>query len=142
MVLSRTRGMQEKLLQELIDNDIDENTEITADVIDRLSFLDKYIKETQRRHNPSFQPGRTAKVDLVLPGGTRSLRTQLLSRRYTTSTTALICGIILISSTLTAGTPRRSRADTRQCISHSLRARVCTLGSILPYRRSRFSFRS
>ncbi|KAJ6148001.1 hypothetical protein N7497_009983 [Penicillium chrysogenum] len=33
-------GMQEKLLQELIDNDIDENTTITADVTDRLVFLD------------------------------------------------------------------------------------------------------
>jgi hypothetical protein len=62
-------GMQERLLQELIDNDIDDNTEITADITDRLDFLDKHIKETQRRHNPSFQPGRTAKVDLVLPGG-------------------------------------------------------------------------
>src|SRR5699024_6922940 len=49
-------GMQERLLQELIDNDIDDTTPITADVTDRLSFLDKYIKETQRRHNPSFQP--------------------------------------------------------------------------------------
>ncbi|CAI7622662.1 unnamed protein product [Penicillium bialowiezense] len=62
-------GMQERLLQELIDNGIDENTEITADVTDRLDFLDKYIKEMQRRHNPSFQPARTARVDLVLPGG-------------------------------------------------------------------------
>ncbi|KAJ6027869.1 hypothetical protein N7499_001327 [Penicillium canescens] len=62
-------GMQDRLLQELIDNGIDENTEITADVTDRLEFLDKYIKEMQRRHNPSFQPARTAKVDLVLPGG-------------------------------------------------------------------------
>jgi cytochrome P450 len=62
-------GMQDKLLQELVDNDIDENTQITADVTERLPFLDKYIKETQRRHNPSFQPGRTAKRDLILPGG-------------------------------------------------------------------------
>lgn len=62
-------GMQERLLQELIDNDIDDTTQITADVTDRLSFLDKYIKETQRRHNPSFQPGRTAQLDLILPGG-------------------------------------------------------------------------
>ncbi|KAJ5305721.1 hypothetical protein N7508_004736 [Penicillium antarcticum] len=62
-------GMQDRLLQELVDNGIDENTEITADVTDRLDFLDKYIKEMQRRHNPSFQPARTAKVDLVLPGG-------------------------------------------------------------------------
>ncbi|UKZ52380.1 hypothetical protein TrVGV298_006156 [Trichoderma virens] len=63
--------MQERLLQELIDHGIDENTQITADITDRLDFLDKYIKETQRRHNPSFQPGRTAKVDLILPGGYR-----------------------------------------------------------------------
>nr|XP_001393058.2 cytochrome P450 monooxygenase [Aspergillus niger CBS 513.88] len=62
-------GMQERLLQELVDHGFDENTEITADFTDKLEFLDKYIKETQRRHNPSFQPGRTAKVDLVLPGG-------------------------------------------------------------------------
>jgi cytochrome P450 len=62
-------GMQERLLQELIDNDIDENTEFTSDVTDKLTFLDKYVKETQRRHNPSFQPGRTAKTDLILPGG-------------------------------------------------------------------------
>jgi cytochrome P450 len=62
-------GMQERLLQELIDNGIDENTEFTSDVTDKLTFLDKYVKETQRRHNPSFQPGRTAKTDLILPGG-------------------------------------------------------------------------
>ncbi|KAJ9215140.1 hypothetical protein DTO166G4_3218 [Paecilomyces variotii] len=71
-------GMQERLLQELIDNDIDENTEITADVTDRLSFLDKYIKETQSRHNPSYQPGRTAKVDLVLPGGYKLAKDSIL----------------------------------------------------------------
>lgn len=62
-------GMQERLLQELIDNGVDENTQFNADVTDRLPFLDRYIKETQRRHNPSFQPGRTTKTDLVLPGG-------------------------------------------------------------------------
>lgn len=62
-------GMQERLLQELIDNDIDDDTQWTADTIAKLPFLEKYIKEMQRRHNPSFQPGRTAKVDLVLPGG-------------------------------------------------------------------------
>ncbi|OJJ32920.1 hypothetical protein ASPWEDRAFT_61130 [Aspergillus wentii DTO 134E9] len=62
-------GMQDRLLQELIDHGIDENTTITADLTDRLTFLDKYIKETQRRHNPSYQPGRTAKIDTILPGG-------------------------------------------------------------------------
>ncbi|KAI1759416.1 cytochrome P450 [Hypoxylon sp. FL1150] len=62
-------GMQERLVQELVDNDIDENTQLNADIIGKLSFLDKYIKETQRRHNPSYQPARTSKVDMVLPGG-------------------------------------------------------------------------
>ncbi|GIK00086.1 hypothetical protein Aspvir_004101 [Aspergillus viridinutans] len=62
-------GMQDRLLQELVDHGFDDNTEITADFTDKLTFLDKYIKETQRRHNPSFQPGRNAKLDLILPGG-------------------------------------------------------------------------
>ncbi|KAJ5392422.1 Cytochrome monooxygenase alnD [Penicillium cosmopolitanum] len=62
-------GMQERLLQELIDNDIDADTQITADITDKLTFMDHFIKETQRRHNPSYQPGRTAKVDMILPGG-------------------------------------------------------------------------
>lgn len=62
-------GMQERLLQELVDNGIDESTQMDADLIGKLSFLDKYIKETQRRHNPSYQPARTAKVDMILPGG-------------------------------------------------------------------------
>lgn len=64
-------GMQERLLQELVDAGVDENTQFNADVTDALPFLDKYIKETQRRHNPSFQPARTAKTDLILPGGYR-----------------------------------------------------------------------
>ncbi|KAL5362933.1 cytochrome P450 [Aspergillus floccosus] len=67
--LCEYKGMQERLLQELIDHGFDENTKMTADLTEKLEFLDKYIKETQRRHNPSFQPGRTAKVDLILPGG-------------------------------------------------------------------------
>ncbi|KJZ78522.1 hypothetical protein HIM_01913 [Hirsutella minnesotensis 3608] len=62
-------GMQDRLLQELIDNGWDETTQATAESTAKLTFLDKFIKETQRRHNPSFQPGRTAKVDMILPGG-------------------------------------------------------------------------
>ncbi|KAK5628325.1 hypothetical protein RRF57_004040 [Xylaria bambusicola] len=62
-------GMQARLLQELIDNGIDDNTQMDADLIGKLTFLDKYVKETQRRHNPSYQPARTAKVDMILPGG-------------------------------------------------------------------------
>ncbi|RKU42357.1 hypothetical protein DL546_000364 [Coniochaeta pulveracea] len=64
-------GTQERLLQELIDHDWDADTQVTADLTDSLPFLDKFIKETQRRHNPSYQPGRTAKVDMILPGGYR-----------------------------------------------------------------------
>ncbi|KAH6611626.1 cytochrome P450 [Trichoderma cornu-damae] len=64
-------GMQERLLQELVNNDFDENTQMTSDYTERLVFLDKYVKEMQRKHNPSFQPGRTAKTELILPGGFR-----------------------------------------------------------------------
>ncbi|KAF5602864.1 cytochrome P450 monooxygenase oxidoreductase [Fusarium subglutinans] len=64
-------GNQERLLQELIDNDWDEDTQVTADTTSKLNFLDKFIKETQRLHNPSFQPARTSKVDMILPGGYR-----------------------------------------------------------------------
>ncbi|KAG4293368.1 cytochrome P450 oxidoreductase [Fusarium proliferatum] len=64
-------GNQERLLQELVDNDWDDDTHVTAETTNKLSFLDKFIKETQRLHNPSFQPGRTAKVDMILPGGYR-----------------------------------------------------------------------
>jgi len=62
-------GVQAKLLQELVDNDFSDDMAMTADYTDRLVYLDCFIKETQRRHNPSFLPGRTAKVDLILPGG-------------------------------------------------------------------------
>ncbi|RHZ68426.1 hypothetical protein CDV55_105303 [Aspergillus turcosus] len=51
-------GVQEKLLQELIDNGIDADTQLTADLTDRLTFIDKFIKETHRRHNPPYQPAR------------------------------------------------------------------------------------
>ncbi|QIW98537.1 hypothetical protein AMS68_004055 [Peltaster fructicola] len=64
-------NLQARLLQELIDHDITDTTNITAEMIDKMTELDKIVKETQRRHNPSFQPGRTAQKDLVLPGGYR-----------------------------------------------------------------------
>lgn len=64
-------GMQERLLQELVDYGIDNNTEWTPDLANNLPFLDKFVKETQRLHNASFQPGRTTKTDTILPGGYR-----------------------------------------------------------------------
>ncbi|KAK9234437.1 cytochrome P450 [Lipomyces kononenkoae] len=64
-------GTQARILQELIDHDITDETSITAEQIDELEELGKFVKETQRRHNPSYQPGRTAQQDMILPGGYR-----------------------------------------------------------------------
>lgn len=38
---------------------------------DSPSYFDCLVKETQRPHNASFQPGCTTKTDVVLPGGYR-----------------------------------------------------------------------
>lgn len=62
-------GMQDRLLQELVDHGITGDTKLTFELTNSLPFLDKFEKEVQRLHNPSFQPGRTAKVDCILPGG-------------------------------------------------------------------------
>lgn len=64
-------GVQDRLLQELVDHGFHDGMVVTDDFTSQLPFLDRFIKETQRRHNPSFQPGRTAQRDLVLPGGFR-----------------------------------------------------------------------
>ena len=64
-------GMQERLLQELVDSDFSDDTVVTAELTEKLTFQEKYVKEMQRLHNPSYQPGRTAKLDCVLPGGYR-----------------------------------------------------------------------
>ena len=41
-------------------------------------MLDKYVKEMQRRHNPSYQPGRTAMRDLILPGGLKMKKDEVM----------------------------------------------------------------
>ncbi|ESZ91096.1 putative Cytochrome 4F5 [Sclerotinia borealis F-4128] len=64
-------GNQERLLQELIDHDVTNETEWTPDLANSLEFLGLFIKETQRLHNPSYQPGRTALADVIIPGGYR-----------------------------------------------------------------------
>ncbi|OBT38555.1 hypothetical protein VE00_10901 [Pseudogymnoascus sp. WSF 3629] len=64
-------GAQDRLLQELIDFGISNETEWTPELASSLPFLDKFIKETQRLHNPSFQPGRTTKTEVIVPGGYR-----------------------------------------------------------------------
>lgn len=62
-------GNQARLLQEMVDKGINDEDDITADQIDELPELANFIKEVQRRHNPSYQPGRTAQKDMILPGG-------------------------------------------------------------------------
>ncbi|EMR85284.1 putative cytochrome p450 protein [Botrytis cinerea BcDW1] len=64
-------GNQERLLQELVDHDVTNDTEWTTDLANSLEFLGILIKETQRLHNPSYQPGRTALADVIIPGGYR-----------------------------------------------------------------------
>ncbi|KAK3991039.1 cytochrome P450 monooxygenase [Cladorrhinum sp. PSN332] len=71
-------GVQDKLLQELVDYNISEKTEWTPDHAHGLPYLDKFVKETQRLHNASFQPGRTTKTDVVVPGGYRILENSVM----------------------------------------------------------------
>ncbi|KAM3550668.1 hypothetical protein MY1884_008135 [Beauveria asiatica] len=74
-------GTQQRLLQELIDNGWDEDTQVTSDLTNKLTYLDKFIKETQRRHNPSYQPGRTSKKDMILPGGYKLPKDSVVKNR-------------------------------------------------------------
>lgn len=60
---------QTRLLQELVDAGADADRAWTYDELQRLSYLDAFVKETQRLHGPSFQPARNARRDVVLPGG-------------------------------------------------------------------------
>ncbi|KAE9569495.1 Cytochrome P450 4F4 [Colletotrichum fructicola] len=62
-------GNQERLLQELVDNGAEAGKEWSYDELTEMPFLDTFVKETQRMHNPSFQTARNAKEDVVLPGG-------------------------------------------------------------------------
>jgi len=62
---------QDRLLQELVDFGFTSETEWTPEFAHGLPYLDRFFKETQRLHNASFQPGRTIKTDVVLPGGYR-----------------------------------------------------------------------
>ncbi|KAK3995340.1 putative cytochrome P450 E-class, group IV [Cladorrhinum sp. PSN332] len=67
--LVRYPGSQERLLQELVDHGADGQKEWTYDELHGIKFLDCFVKETQRLHSPSFQTARSARKDVVLPGG-------------------------------------------------------------------------
>ncbi|KFZ19200.1 hypothetical protein V502_03782 [Pseudogymnoascus sp. VKM F-4520 (FW-2644)] len=64
-------GEQDRLLQELVDHDVNSETNWETELIQSLTYLDKFVKETQRIHNPSYQPGRTTKQEVIIPGGYR-----------------------------------------------------------------------
>ncbi|KAL2062425.1 hypothetical protein VTL71DRAFT_6691 [Oculimacula yallundae] len=61
----------DRLRQELVDHAIDEDTIWIPELSNDLPFFYKFIKETQRLHYPSFQPARTSKTEVILPGGYR-----------------------------------------------------------------------
>lgn len=79
-------GMQERLLQELVDNDFTDDLVVTDEFTSKLTFFDHFLKETQRRHGISFQTGRTAQCDVILPGGFKipkgSVVIPSISRKY------------------------------------------------------------
>lgn len=70
-------GNQDRLYQELVEygivgaNGERNQATWTPDLAHSMPFMDKFVKETQRLHNASFQPGRTTKSEVVLPGGYR-----------------------------------------------------------------------
>jgi cytochrome P450 len=64
-------GVQARLLQELVNIGFTDETNLTSEQIEEMPELDHFIKETQRMTNPSYQPGRTAMRDMILPGGYR-----------------------------------------------------------------------
>ncbi|KAJ5139173.1 Cytochrome P450 [Penicillium bovifimosum] len=65
-------GAQDRLYEELCERGVaNGDVEWTPEFAHSLTFLDSFVKETQRLHNASFQPGRTTKTDVVLPGGYR-----------------------------------------------------------------------
>ncbi|TLD10804.1 hypothetical protein PgNI_06636 [Pyricularia grisea] len=67
--LTHYPGHQERLLQELVDHAPPPDEAWDYDVVTSLPFLDSFVKETHRMHNPSFQTARNVKADVVLPGG-------------------------------------------------------------------------
>lgn len=67
--LVRYSGSQEKLLQALVDAGADGQRAWSFEQVHKIKYLDNFVKEVQRMHNPSFQTARNAKKDVVLPGG-------------------------------------------------------------------------
>ncbi|KAI1811939.1 cytochrome P450 [Poronia punctata] len=67
--LTQYPGTQDRLLQELVDYGATSTTSWTYDDIMAVPYLDHFVKETHRMHNPSFQTARNARRDVIVPGG-------------------------------------------------------------------------
>ncbi|KAJ5102697.1 hypothetical protein N7532_003226 [Penicillium argentinense] len=77
-------GTQERLYEELCANGIansKEPVEWSPELAHGLPYLDSFVKETQRLHNAFFQPGRTKKTEVILPGGYRLPENSVMSPR-------------------------------------------------------------
>lgn len=149
--------MQERLLQELVDNDFSDDTEVTPELIEKLTFQESYIKEMQRLHNPSYQPGRTAQVDMILPGGYKIKKGSVIIGEYRylrpripvanpfkvpsiTFTTTHNTGRTQPSSIQIVGRPTKSRTFPNLHTFPSQQARECVSASTLRSRRLKYSF--
>ena len=150
-------GLQDRLLQELVDHGVNGETEWTYDNTNTLLFLNNYINETLRMHTPVINPARTAKVDLILPGGYKipAGATMICVSEYQWVSNAspaltwtrrfIMCiimqtfGTILTGSIRTAGTLKRSRNDTKQHSYHLHSVHEAALASISLFRKSRSS---
>jgi hypothetical protein len=109
-------GVQGRLLQELIDNDINESTQWTADIIVKLPFIENFIKVIQRRHSPAFQPDRAVGVDLVLPEGYKIPKDSGVISFIHHIHIIATCGTFPPNSTLYLGIQTKLRTVTRPCI--------------------------
>ncbi|KAL2069225.1 hypothetical protein VTL71DRAFT_15563 [Oculimacula yallundae] len=75
--LVRYPGNQEQLFEEISSHRRDDGENSppqaekrwTYEELHNMKFLDCFVKEVLRLHSPSFQTGRNAKQDMVLPGG-------------------------------------------------------------------------
>lgn len=77
--VSSCPGNQERLLQDLVDYGVTNEVEWTADLTNSLPFMGIMTKEVQRLHNPSYELGRTALANLIIPGRYRIPKDSLMT---------------------------------------------------------------
>ena len=65
--LAKGPQIQAKVREE-INSVLCDSTEMTWDTVEELTYLDKVIKESLRRHSPAHMTGRTAIADITIGG--------------------------------------------------------------------------